>query len=210
MNRMSPKSMARLAGLLSLITIVGGVVAQGIISARFLDGADLAGTAAKITANKDLFRLGYLVYMIEMAAQIGATLVFYDLLKPVSRSMSRAALAFMLVGCTIKTFSRVFYYGAVVLTVNDYGAGMALLFFGMGTLLKGWLMLHATYFPRLLGALSLIGGIGWLAFLWPPVGLRYFPVIALIAFAGSVVTIGWLLIKGLDEERFRMAEAASR
>jgi len=218
---MSPKAMARLAGLLTLITIAGGVVAQGIISARFLDGADIAGTAARIAANKDLFRLGYLIYMIEMIAQVGMSLVFYDLLKPVSRPLARAALGFMLVGTTIKTFSRVFYYSAAVLTgqsleaalpvllaVNDYGPAMALLFFGLGTLIKGWVMFRASYFPRFLGVLSMIGGIGWLAFLWPPAGLRFFPFIALVALVGSVAVIGWLLVKGLDEERFRMAEAA--
>jgi hypothetical protein len=50
--------------------------------------------------------------------------------------------------------------------------------------------------------------LGWTAFLYPPLGYRAFPVIALIGLAGSAASIFWLLVFGVDEERWK-EQAAS-
>ena len=85
-------------------------------------------------------------------------------------------------------------------------AGVALGFFGLETVLEGWLILRSTFLPRWLGALTIIAGAGWLAFLSPTLGYAVFNVIALVALIGSIATIGWLLVKGVDEERWWLAE----
>jgi hypothetical protein len=54
------------------------------------------------------------------------------------------------------------------LRVNDIGAGIALVFFGFYAILKGYLVIRSTLLPRVLGRLAVLGGIGWLAFLSPP------------------------------------------
>jgi hypothetical protein len=95
-----------------------------------------------------------------------------------------------------------------LLNVNDRGAGVALAFFGFETVLE-WLIVRSTFLPRWLGGLTIIAGIGWLAFLIPTLGYAVFNVVALVALIGSIATIGWLLVKGVDEERWR-AVAASR
>ena len=41
----------------------------------------------------------------------------------------------------------------------------------------------------------------------PTLGYAAFSVVALIALAGSIVTIGWFLVKGVDEERWRALAA---
>ena len=87
-----------------------------------------------------------------MACNVALTALFYDLLAPVSRSISLLAAFLSLVGCAVKTVSRVFFvaplfllggagYLAVFtreqlqaltllfLDVNDHGAGIALAFF---------------------------------------------------------------------------------
>jgi hypothetical protein len=225
-TEMSPRAMARVIGVCYLITIVAGVVAQGAISESLINGRDAAATATNILNNTFQYRMGFTVYLIEMAAQVAMTTLLYELLKPVSRSVSLLSAVLGLVGCTIKIVARLFYYaplfvlgGALylnsftreqrealalfLLKVNDQGAAIALVFFGLDTVLKGYLILQSTFLPRFLGVLGVIGGVGWLAFLWPPLGLRLFPVIALAGLVGALAAIGWFLIVGVNDERWR-------
>ena len=53
--------------------------------------------------------MGFTVYLIEMACNVATTSLFYDLLEPVSRSVSLLAAFLGLAGCAIKTVSRVLY-----------------------------------------------------------------------------------------------------
>jgi hypothetical protein len=221
----SPSALGRSVAAFYLATIVLGIVAQLFIGERLISLRDPARTASAILANDDLYRTGFSLYMLEMAAQVTFTVLFFHLLKPVSPRIATLALTFTLVGCTIKTFSRVFYLAplillkntgltaqapdqlgaitATLLTVNDRGAAVALAFFGFGTLLEGWLVLRSTFLPPWLGALKIVSGIGWLTFLSPTLGYAAFNIVAPIALIGSVATIGWLLVKGVDEERWR-------
>lgn len=225
--------MARVIGVCYLITIVTGGVAQVVLSEPLIAGSDPVATASSIVAHASQFRAGFAIYMVEMAAQIAMTALLYALLKPVSKSASLLAAAFGLTGCVIKIISRLFYYSPLLvlsgspvwsaftkeqldtlalllLKINDYGAGMALLFMGIATVLKGYLILRSTFLPRFLGVLSLAGGLGWMTFLWPPLGLRLFPYLAVVGLIGSLATIGWWLVIGVDDQRWRMQAAAAR
>jgi hypothetical protein len=221
----SPRTLGRVVALLGLVVIVLGILAQGFISDRLISLRDPTRTAANILANEPLYRAGFTLYMIEMSAQVAMTVLLFHLLEPVNRKVATLALVFGVAGCTIKTFSRVFYLvplfllkqGAIgaltagdvsavsliLLTVNDRGAGVALAFFGFETMLEGWLILRSTFLPRWLGVLTIVAGIGWLAFLTPSLGYTVFNVIALIALLGSIAMFGWLLVRGVDEERWR-------
>jgi hypothetical protein len=226
MTEMSPRTKARLAGAFYLLTILTGIFAQGFISARLIVPGDAAATANNILSHDGLFRLGFAVYMIEMVCQIIMTVLIYDLLKPVNRSISLLAAVVGFIGCGIKTFSRLFYFAPLLvlggthylsvfsgeqlnavallfLRVNDIGAGIALVFFGFYAILRGYLVIKSTFLPRILGWLGVLGGIGWLAFLSPPFGERVFSVIAVVGIIGSLVNIAWLLVVGVNEQRWR-------
>jgi len=226
MTEMSPRTKARLAGAFYLVTILTGLFAQGFVSARLVVPGDAAATANNILSHDGLFRLGFAVYMIEMVCQIITTVLLYDLLKPVNRSVSLLAAVLGLIGCGIKTFSRLFYFAPLLvlggthylsvfsgqqlnavallfLRVNDIGAGIALVFFGFYALLKGYLVIRSTFLPRALGWLTVLGGIGWLAYLSPPFGDRVFSLIALFGIVGALANIGWLLVFGVNEQRWR-------
>jgi hypothetical protein len=222
----SPRTLGRIIAVLFLATIILGIIAQMFISERLIFFGDAARTAGNIVANESLYQTGFVLYMIEMSAQIASTVLMFHLLKPVNRRIATLALVFGLVGCTIKTLSRVFYLvpmfilddgtlGAlaadqlhavslILLTVNDRGAGVALGFFGFQTVLEGWLTLRSTFLPRWLGAVGIIAGFGWLTFLSPTLGYEVFGVVAVVGLLGSVATIGWLLVKGVDEERWHI------
>jgi hypothetical protein len=222
----SPRTQTRITGVLYLLTILTGIFAEGFVSGRLVAGGDAATTAANILAHKNLFQLGFAVYMIEMALQIAMTTLFYDLLKPAGRSVSLLAAFFGLTGCIIKTLSRLFFIaplfvlgGAHYLTafsaeqlqalallflkVNEHGAAIALVFFGFYALLTGYLIIRSTFLPRILGVLSVIGGLGWLSFLYPPLGYRLFPYIAVFALLGAASLIFWLLVFGVNEQRWK-------
>lgn len=222
----APQIHARAAGLLYLIVIAAGIFAQMFIGGRIVVGDDAAATAANILAHRDLFQLGFTAYLIEMASQIAMTVLLYGLLKPVSRSISLLALFFGLTGCIIKTLSRLFYispllvlggahylsefdvdqlqaFALLLLNLNDLAAGMALPFFGFSTLLNGVLILRSTFLPQALGILSMLGGLGWLTYLYPPLGNQFLPYILVIALIGSISQILWLLVRGVNTQRWR-------
>jgi hypothetical protein len=229
--RPSPRTLGRIIAILFLVTILLGIVAQLLISDRLISFRDPARTVSNILTNQSLYGAAFSLYMIELAAQITSTVLLFHLLKPVNERVATLALVFGLVGCTVKTFSRVFYLAPLVilqhgaldglaptqvgamtltmLTVNDRGAGAAMAFFGFETVLEGWLVLRSTFLPRWLGALMIVAGIGWLTFLSPTFGYAAFDVVGLIALVGSVATIGRLLLKGVDEDRWRALATAS-
>ena len=221
----SPQVYARITGLLYLIVIVAGIIAQMGISDKLVVSGDAVTTANNILANKDLFQMGFTIYLIEMTCQIAQTALFYILLKPVSRNVALLALVFSLVGCTIKTLSRLFYIAPLLvldnshylgvftpeqlqslalllLNVNNQTAGIALSFFGVSTFLNGTLIFQSNFLPRILGVLSMLGGLGWLTFLYPPLGNQLLMPVLLLALVGSAAQITWLLAKGVNVENW--------
>ncbi|PYX00173.1 MAG: DUF4386 domain-containing protein [Acidobacteria bacterium] len=227
----SPRLKARITGVFYLVTILTGIFAQGFVSGRLVVDGDAAATATNILTHRGLFQLGFAVYLIEMACQMAMTALFYDLLKPAGRSVSLLAAFLGFAGCVIKTFSRVFFIAPLFvlggahylsvfsaeqlqalallfLKVNDRGAATALVFFGFYALLTGYLIMRSTFLPRILGVVSVFGGLGWLSFLYLPLGYRLFPYIAAFGLLGAVALIVWLLVFGVNEQRWKEQASA--
>ena len=229
---MSPKTVARAAGAFSLLTLIGGVVAQGLIANRLVSVRDAVTTATNILAHRQLYLLGFTVFLAEMAANIATTAFFYVLLRPVDRTAALLSLVFGLVGCTIKTLARAFYYAPLLILggadylsvfgtsqlqalallsirINNATAGIALVFLGLGTLFQGYLIIKSTFLPRLLGVIAVISGLGWLTYAYPPLGSALFYYLIVLAMLGLLLTAGWLLVRGVDEQRWREQSARS-
>ncbi len=222
----SPRFEARITGAFYLLTMLTGIFAQGFVSRSLVVDGDAAATATNILMHKSLFQLGFAVYLIEMACQIAMTALFYDLLKPAGRSVSLLAAFLGFAGCVIKTFSRLFFIAPLFilggahylsvfsaeqlqalallfLKVNDHGAAIALVYFGFYALLTGYLIVRSTFLPRILGVLSIFGGLGWMSFLYQPLGYRLFPYIAALGVLGAALLILWLLVFGVNEQRWK-------
>ena len=222
----SLRLMARITAALYLTTILTGMFSAGYVSGKLVVSGDAAATAANMLAHRGLFQLAFAIYLIEMACQIAMTALFYHLLRPAGRSVSLVAAFLGLTGGIIKTFSRLFFIAPLFilggahylsvfsaeqlqalallfLKVNDRGAGIALVFFGFYAILTGYLIIKSTFLPRILGVLSVLGGFGWLTFLYPPLGGRLFPFIAIFAIFGAAALIFWLLVKGVNEQRWQ-------
>jgi Domain of unknown function (DUF4386) len=222
----SPRVKARIAGLLYLLGFLTGIFAQGFVSERLVVDGDAAATATNILAHRGLFEWGFTIYLIEMASQIALTALFYDLLKPAGKTVSLVAAYLGFAGCIIKTMSRLFFIAPLFLLggahylsvfsapqlqalallflkVNDRGAGIALAFFGFYAILTGYLIIKSTFLPRILGVVSVVAGFGWLTFLYPPLGYRLFFYIAPVGLLGAVALMIWLLVFGVNEQRWK-------
>jgi len=216
---------SRWTGALYLLTIVAGIFAQAFVSGNLVT-ADPGTTAANLLSHQGLYQAGFAVYLIEMASQVAATALFFHLLTPVSRPMATVAAFLGLAGSVIKTFARVFFIAPlfllenghalpgwgveqlqslafVFLKINDRGAEIALTFFGFYALVNGYLVFRSTFLPRILGVIGMFGGLGWTSFLYPPLAYRLFPIVVVIALIGSLSMIVWLLVKGVDVERWQ-------
>lgn len=228
----SPRAKARIVGVLYLLTLLAGVIAQLYVSDRLVSDGDAAATAANILTHRNRFEFGFTVYLIEMACQVAMTALLYELLKPAGRSVSLVAACLSLVGCVIKTMGRLFFlaplfllggahYLAVFtgdqlqalalffLKVNSHAAGIGLAFFGLYAVLKGYLIVRSTFLPRILGLLSVIAGVGLLTFLSPTLGPRLFAYLAILGLVGALPQIVWLLVVGVDEQRWKIQAAAA-
>ena len=226
MESTSPRLKARITGVIYLLAMVTGIFAQGFVSGRLVVEGNAAATAANILTHRSLFEWGFTAYLIEMTGQIAMTALFYDLLKPAGKSVSLVAAYLGLAGCVIKTVSRLFYIAPLFvlggagylkvfgteqlqalallfLKVNDRGAGIALAFFGFYAILTGYLIIKSTYLPRILGIVSVLAGAGWLTFLYPPLGYRLFFYIAPFGLLGALGLIVWLLVFGVNEQRWK-------
>lgn len=227
---MSPKTVARAAAVSSLLTLFGGVIAQGLIADRLVSARDAVTTATNIIAQRQLYLLGFTVFLVEMAANIATTALFYVLLRPVDRTAALLSLVFGLVGCTMKTLARTFYYAPLLILggadylsvfgpgqlqalallsikINNVMAGIALVFLGLCTLFQGYLIIKSTFLPRFLGVIAVVSGLGWLTYAYPPLGSALFYYLIVLAMLGLLLTAGWLLVRGVDEQRWREQSA---
>jgi hypothetical protein len=228
----SPQFRARLAGGFSLLTILLGVFAQGFIAERLIVSGDAAATAANILSHEGLFRLGFALYLIELACQITMTVLLYDLLKPVNKSVSLLAAIFGLTGCGIKIISRIFFIAPVFvlggshylsvfskeqlqalallfLKVDYQAETMAMIFFGFYAIVKGYLVFRSTFLPRILGVLGVVAGLGLLTYLYEPFAASVVLFIVGLGIVAALANIVWLLVFGVNEQRWKEQASAA-
>ena len=60
----SPRLMARIAGVLYLLTILAGMFSAGFVAAKLVVSGDAAATANNILAHRGLFQLAFAVYLM--------------------------------------------------------------------------------------------------------------------------------------------------
>ena len=226
----SPRPKARIAGVFYLLTFLTGGAA--VPSFRLVVSGDAAATATNILAHEALFRLGFAALLINVACYIAVTLLFYDLFKPVNRSLSLCAAFFSLVGCAIQAVSSVFFLAPLVvlggvpylnvfkveqlralalLFFEFYGQAynIGFVFFGFYCFLIGYLIFKSTFLPRIVGVLMACAGLAWLTFLSPPLANYLSPYnLAVGALAELSLTL-WLLVMGVNVERWREQASAA-
>jgi len=233
----SPRFKARVAGALWLLCIVAGIVGF-IAGGRLVAANDAAATAANILAKESLFRLGFTADLISGTSYLGATVFLYYVMKPVRRSLSLLAAFFGLAGVAIGGVAWVSHLAPLVLLHGDqylsafttsqlqamsmialklqmqvFSIGMV--FFGVQCFVIGYLILRSTFLPRVLGILLGIGGLSYLVvcfanFSLPLLGARLIPFIFPVAFIGEGSLAVWLLVKGVNVQRWKDQALAAK
>ena len=233
----SPRLKARIAGACWLLCIVAGMV--GFIAAGPLIVAnDAAATATNILANESLFRFGFAANLISGLSYVGVTVFMYYVLKPVSRSLSLLAAFFGLAGVAIGgvawvsnlvpltllhgdqyltalTASQLQALSLAALKLQTHVFFIGMVFFGIQCISIGYLVARSSFLPRILGVLLGLGGtcyvIASFANFLLPLGARLIPFVVPVALIGEGSLTVWLLIKGLNEQRwYEQANAAER
>ena len=90
---------------------------------------------------------------------------------------------------------------------HGYGFGVSLIFFGCFCIIVGYLIFRSGYLPKAIGVLMQITGVCYLTnsfalVLAPAVANRLFPAILVPAFIGEVSLCLWLLVKGVNVEKW--------
>ena len=134
-------------------------------------------------------RWGVVAGLLAGACYIAVTVLFYFLFKPVDRRLSLVAACVSLAGIAV---------GPLRLTsVNP------LVLFGFYCLLIGYLIFRSTFLPRMLGALMVFAGLGWLTFLSPALANRLSPYNFAPGLLGEGALTLWLLARGVNEPRWQ-------
>ena len=135
--------------------------------------------------------IGVAAASIAGALYIAVTVLFYFIFKPVNRGISLLAAIISLLGIII---------GPLTFVIRSLSVISPLVFFGFYCLLIGYLTLKSGFLPRVLGALMLFAGLGWLTFLWPSLANTLSPYNFLPGIIGEGALTLWLLIMGVEEQ----------
>ncbi len=99
------------------------------------------------------------------------------------------------------------------LKLHSHGFGVSLIFFGWVCLVWGYLIFRSGYLPKVIGVLMQIAGLCYLTnsfalLLAPDFASRIFPAVLVPAFVGEASLCLWLIVKGVDVEKWRRQASA--
>jgi len=207
----SPKTLARIAGVFYLLMFVFTFLASGLLNGILVTG-DAGATASNIRNSTAAFRVGILADLLQLVFFLLAFMTLYVLLRHANQLAAAAMAVFTAVAVGIFSLNLLNLVSAMNVAIDDkytqvfgatnadqltalytttFASGYMIsgIFFGLLLLPLGYLVTKSGYFHWVLGALLILGGIGYLADTFAR---------ALIAGYGTGITI--LLIPGAIAE----------
>ena len=182
-------------------------------------------------ASESLYRLGIVSALFGAIIPIFYLLLLYKLLKPVSKDIAVVMVVVALIGEPIVLLTEFTQLGALhllsgadyltvfttaqlqalaylFLRLHSYGVNIAFIISGLWLLPLGYLVFKSGFLPKILGVLLIIGGFGYLidvfaGFLFPASNLS----IGLLTGLSEIFFILWLLIKGVNVEKWKADES---
>jgi hypothetical protein len=232
----SPQIYARIGGVLYLIIIVIGFLGEAFVRNRLIVSGDATATAERIRASEFLWRVSIAGEFFLLICAVALALIFYVLLRPVSRDLALLAAFFNLVSIALEAAASLHLLATLFPLANanylkvldpkqldalaylsirshEYGFGVSLIFFGCVCLVLGYLIFRSGYLPKVLGVLMQIAGLSYLMnsfalILSPSFANRLFPAVLLPAFVGEASLCLWLLVKGVNVSKWKARTSA--
>jgi hypothetical protein len=232
-ENMNPKKTARIAGLIYLVSIPFQVFGFFYVPSKLIVPGDAASTARNIIASEELFRIGMVVWLMGMLFYIVLAPILYKLLKPVNKNQALLMVILILISVPIvflnelnnlaalqllsgAAYLKVFEpqqlqaQAMLFLNMHEQGVFISDVFSGLWLLPLAYLAYKSSFLPRILGILVMIGGFGYLIDVVFFFLLPNFPVkIATFTSLGEASLPWWLLIKGVNVERWEKCVAES-
>ncbi len=218
------KKYGRIAGVLYLIIIISGIFSEGVVRSGLIVNGNAQATIENITNSEMLFRLGFASDIIMVLADISIALVFYLMLKHVSKSVSLLSAMFRLAQAIIIAVNLMNHFG-VILIINSgdlagafessqlsstimfmmeahsYGYLLSGVFFGFSCLVLSYLIRKSEYLPSLFGILVGIAGLFYVIdsftqFLVPEFSEITEVMVIIAAIVSEISFAIWLTAKG--------------
>jgi Domain of unknown function (DUF4386) len=224
----SPQTYARIGGALYLIIIVAGLLGELLVRGRLVVPGDATATLDNIRSFESLWRLGIAANLFHLACAVALGLIFYVLLRPVSRELALLALLFNMVAITLESASKLFLLPSLFVLgdasylqaftseqlhvlaylsnkSHTYGFNISLIFFGFECLLLGYLIFKSQFLPGFLGILMLVAGVSYLAnsfaLLLAPALVNI--AVLIPAFIAELSLALWLLVRGVNVQKWQ-------
>jgi hypothetical protein len=196
----SPRQLARMAGALYLINILGGAFAITIVPAMLVVEGDLAATAQNIQTHELLYRSGLAAHVVVTMTNVPLAVIFYELFKVVNRRVALLVAFFILVATAVEAAGLLNQLASSHYTLHT-------VFFGLDILCFAYLVLRSGFLPRAIGVLLAIDGLAYLCYsftsiLAPGAAAQLVPWIQLPALVGEGSLCLWLLVVGIDVDRW--------
>ena len=213
---------SRAAGIFLILTIFGGWFGEMYVPSHMITG-HAAATAAQLRDHDGLFRLGFTAYLLEAFSDLVLAWLFYVLLRPVHRELALLSAFFGLVSMSLFAVTEMFYFSApifvtgskhltvfspeqldalasVFLSLYARLSGLFMLFYGTAWIIRGYLTFRSRYLPRWLGAVMIVGGLGFVAKNLTMLLLPSYSSDMLLApmFLTVVASAIWMLFKGVN------------
>ena len=176
---------ARITGVSYLIIIIAGILAEFFVRTSLIVPGDAAATASKILGSESLFRFSIAGDIVMVGADLVVAVALYVLLKPVNRHLALLAAFFRLVMDAVLSVNLLNLLAALMLVngggdlavfgtdqlnaaalsfldAHSLGYSIALIPFGMGTLLVGYLLYKSRYVPRAIAILMSLAAVVYL------------------------------------------------
>ena len=226
---------ARIAGILLLISFIGGTFGELIVPSTLIVSGNAAETANRILSHESLFRFGFVAYLAEALCDVALALLFYILLKPVHRNLALFSAFLGLISTAMFAVCELFFFVGPVLVRNptylqsfsrgqlnslvyffvyvySVGAGLFMVFYGLASIIRGYLIYRSTYIPRFVGALMMILGV---AFIVKNLTLVLAPAYSwdLLLLPAPLTILAltvWFLWKGVDVQKWNARVLAMR
>ncbi len=202
----------RSAGALYLVIILCGLTAELVLRAPLMGETD-AQSARSIAAAIPAFRASLGADLLMIAADIALALLFFELLRPVSEALARAAMVLRLVQAVLiaaglaglATVPGLVAAGEValagqMLALHATGYDLGLIFFGGNALIMARLLVRSGGMPRAIPAGIALSGLvyisGGLARVLAPDLLPLIQPAYLVPMLAETALCLWLLVRG--------------